>query len=377
MEVIFLRVPLNGPYLPFPTVFNCREWQRDEFHGRQPLGTDPNYYRPVYGHAPAIAAHAPQGAPSLWSDGWSYDDWINGRLGGTDCCNLWQMSGGGQGGGDWDPHACGPPDNAWASWIYAGPQFILPGPFLALPQSSLPEPYPGNGNWASGFDFQMTVAPGNWQLWVYGAGTNWFAWINSDLGLMQFNTTGGVNILSVCPLIFTIEIAEIPPNQLFFAIILIAPWPVWQMTIGGQGGGSFGFDIPAFIDMAYGGQGGGDWFALTLFPMGLGGQAGGSFTWQDRLSMEWGGQGGGSFTIDVTPVVTIKGGGGGGKGIPPWIKVTIGGTDGGQGGKGLAPQARPVVNVMLGGSGGLHFTIVVTPIITNSKGGQAGGGFTF
>jgi hypothetical protein len=376
MEVLFYRVPFDGPYLPFPTIFNVRAWEKLAYHGRTPLGTDQNYFRKVLGNIPAIAAHAPQGNPALWVDGWSYAAWLGGSYGGTTCCNIWEMSGGGQGGGDWDPHACSPPDNAWASWIYAGPQFVLPGPFLALPQSSLPEPYPGPGNWASGFDFTMTVAPGNWQLWVYGAGVNWFAWLNSDLGLVQFNTTGGLVILSQCPLVFTIEIAEIPPNQLFFAIVLIAPWPVMYMTVGAQGGGSFVFDVPAFIDMTFGGQGGGDWFSWLQFPMGLGGQGGGAWIWRDYLGMEWGGEGGTTLPIWFPPIVIVKGGGGGGKGFPPMKRPIIGVTDGGQGGLGIAPRATPVVVVGAGGGGGLHFTVLSTPIVFSGSGSQAGGSFT-
>ena len=99
--MLFYPVPLDTPYLGFPTIFNVRIWQNREFKGRTPLGTDPNFYRKVLGRFVGPAPHAPQGSPDQWLNGFSYADWIAGKLGGSNCCNLILPQGGIELGGSW------------------------------------------------------------------------------------------------------------------------------------------------------------------------------------------------------------------------------------------------------------------------------------
>ena len=118
IEVLFYPVPLDTPYIGFPTIFNVRIWQNREFKGRTPLGTDPSFYKKVLGRFAGPAPHAPQGTPDQWLNGFSYADYIAGKLGGNSCCVVTIPQGGLGLGGSWLNHG-------WIGGLKLGSRFNL------------------------------------------------------------------------------------------------------------------------------------------------------------------------------------------------------------------------------------------------------------
>jgi len=334
-----------------------RQWERLEWTGRTPLGTDQNYYQPVLGRVPVTAPHAPQGAPALWANGFSFADWQAGLLGGTHCCNLCELEGGGSGGGQFTFDLLPQPPITYSviAWIDGIPNCT--GFFTA---TWGPSATPSGPGWASGLNPTATDV-GTLAATLYVTGNYYGPGVMASV---LYNATGGV----ITSTVFTYEQTSNP----FFGVysmelgatplwtdieLILAPFPVmvmsqggegggqfywrdqWPMDVGGAGGGAFAWPPVNDMVMGIGGEGGGNWpITLTTgFPMDVGGAGGGQWFFFPNFSMLGGPKAGGPTTITTKPVV-------------------ISGTGGGSGGE-FGVNPTPTVNTAGGGGGGGVATI--------------------
>jgi hypothetical protein len=298
LEVLFYRVPVDGPYLPFPTIFNVREWERLDYHGRTILGTDQNYFHKITGPIFTPPQHAPFGDPDLWQNGWSYAKWIAGDYPGADC-SCWRMSGGGQGGGNWFQNCC--QDTFQTAPELYGVWLSSTGFYDLTPTSFVMPAYDFPPNGFQGPTFTSAEPP----YLSFNIGIA----CDQTLGFV-FPYFGFVPPYAVIP--GTEIVVQCDPLTIQFSIgwwnggsytligtVFMAAVPILAMLYGGQGGNAWKWHLT--LQMASGGEGG--YPTYTPFPpvffMGQGGQGGGSPGWAfpPVFFMGQGGQGGGSFTI--------------------------------------------------------------------------------
>lgn len=76
VTVLWYRVPLDSPYVPYPNPFVLRNWDRLEQEPQTQLGTDQNYVVYYTGPTPLNPPGHVCGSAEMWAEGISYERWI-------------------------------------------------------------------------------------------------------------------------------------------------------------------------------------------------------------------------------------------------------------------------------------------------------------
>lgn len=78
VRVLWFRVPLDTPYVPYPNPFVLRNWDRLEEEPQTLLGTDQNYREPYDGPTPINPPGIPCGSRDQWLNGVLYSEYLAG-----------------------------------------------------------------------------------------------------------------------------------------------------------------------------------------------------------------------------------------------------------------------------------------------------------